>query len=419
MAIAKLEYGLVGVFRLFVGFRLVLVLVSGLELTNPDELLRSHLIYFIMSISEVLFLGIWLWWDWPRCHAGPWFLPIALAVCTVMPIAELSVAFSDELDAHQLGGMMGSMINILLVLPLLLIAWQYRFATAVVFCLGTLVLRVLLFPRVLLTGVDFSRLELQDLGMEIQNLVWSTLAFALVGYLVDRIMKVQREQRGKLAEANAQLVNHAVTREQLATSRERNRVARELHDTLAHSLAALAIQLDSMAARWPDMPDKAGQTLDLALATARSGLDETRRALGALRAGTLDDLGLVLALECLAKEIAGRHRVEVVCQVSGDPAFAGTDVAHCFYRVAQEALENSVRHAEAGRLRLEFRAGQGVLDLSVSDDGAGFDPAVEVSGHGYGVRGMRERAELIGAALVIQSRPGQGTAVTMAWREAT
>src|SRR4029078_5838718 len=107
-------------------------------------------------------------------------------------------------------------------------------------------------------------------------------------------------------EANAKLVDYASTNEQLAVTRERNRVARDMHDTLAHTLSAVSVQLEAADSVWDSQPQQAHELLQKSLASARAGLGETRRAVRALRASPLDDLGLGLALRDLAESTADR-----------------------------------------------------------------------------------------------------------------
>ena len=137
------------------------------------------------------------------------------------------------------------------------------------------------------------------------------LLYLVVGFVITRMVSAQREQRQKLADANERLVAYAATAEQLAVSHERNRLARELHDTLAHTLSSLSVQLEAVDSVWGVAPEQAHDLLAKARANARSGLTETRRALQALRASPLEDLGLVLAVRNLAEATAARNGLVV------------------------------------------------------------------------------------------------------------
>src|SRR5689334_5255301 len=222
----------------------------------------------------------------------------------------------------------------------------------------------------------------------------------------------QREHRAALAEANRKLAQYAATTEQLAVSQERNRLARDLHDTLAHSLSGVSVQLEAVQALWDVNADAARKMLDQATANTRSGLTEARRALQALRAKPLEDLGLVLALSTLAESVAARAGLNLDLDVHNHLDHLAPEVEQCIYRVAQEALTNVARHAGARSLRVALTHDNGALTLTISDDGRGFDPAA-VNGTHYGLKGLRERAEMIGATLEVSSRPEQGTSIQL------
>jgi signal transduction histidine kinase len=227
--------------------------------------------------------------------------------------------------------------------------------------------------------------------------------------------RVQREQRNFLTKANMQLARYASTLEQLTVSRERNRLARELHDTLAHTLTAVAVQLEAVDSAWDVAPDKARTLLHKSLAQTRSGLMETRRALQALRASPLEDLGLALAVRSLAEITARRSGLELELSVPPEVGNLSPDIEQGIYRVAQEAMENVVKHANASRICVALAQEEGKITLTVQDNGRGFDvETIEADGH-YGVQGMRERAAMMGAQLTIQRGIHGGTEVQLVW----
>jgi signal transduction histidine kinase len=238
-----------------------------------------------------------------------------------------------------------------------------------------------------------------------------TLTFLVVGFLVSRMMAAQRQQRRELQHANQQLLGYTITLEQLTTSRERNRLARELHDTLAHTLSGLAVQLGAIKALWKRDEPEAQNKLDDAISTARSGLNETRRALQSLRAEPLEDLGLGLAIKELAKSASARCGASVTLEMPELSDKLPPNISQAFYRAAQETLENIVRHSEATHVTLMMTYANEVLTLQITDDGIGFNPE-DIESDTYGLRGLQERAELIGGRCVIDSRPGQSTTIT-------
>ncbi|MEM7134391.1 MAG: histidine kinase [Chloroflexota bacterium] len=131
-------------------------------------------------------------------------------------------------------------------------------------------------------------------------------SLAVVGYFVWRLSQTEQSQRQQLAAANSQLRRHAIQREELTISRECNRLARELHDTLAHSLSGVAVQIEAAQALWSTDPESAEVMLSRADDMARTRLTEARRALQSLRATPLQDLGLSLALQAMGEEVAAR-----------------------------------------------------------------------------------------------------------------
>jgi signal transduction histidine kinase len=157
--------------------------------------------------------------------------------------------------------------------------------------------------------------------------------------------------------------------------------------------------------------------LQRSLQATRAGLTETRNAIQALRAAPLADLGLVRALQDYAETTAGRAGFQLELDQPKTLEGLPPEVEQCFYRIGQEAIENVARHAQAKHLCLRFAGTAAGLRMEIADDGIGFDPqAVEAERH-FGLQGMRERAQLIHAALQISSCAGQGTCLSLSWPE--
>jgi two-component system sensor histidine kinase UhpB len=189
---------------------------------------------------------------------------------------------------------------------------------------------------------------------------------------------------------------------------ERQRIARELHDQVGQTLTAMLLQIESFYA---DAPDDLRDHLDQLRETTRSGAEDVRRIAQSLRPEALEELGLRSALVVLSELFADQAGVPVVRRVEDDLELSGQDEL-VVYRVAQEALTNIARHAHATLAELELsRDGDGAVVLKVHDDGRGFDVAGQALS--YGVRGMRERAMLIGATIHIESAPRAGTTIVL------
>jgi len=426
-----LEPGLLSVFRVYVVLRLVAMLAVAefFFLRYGPWFQLIQLPYVLLFLSNFVFLLVYLSWPWLERNLGWIYLPFALIVSAVGPILEARYLFVVYDPAYEARFWL---VLPFLAIPLILTAWQYRFRYVVGFCLATALFEALLIAIVPSPDPMGTVSDMGYLGVR-------TVFFVLIGYIVCHLMTEQRAQRQELDKANRTLVRYAATLEQLSISQERNRLARELHDTLAHTLSALAVQLDAMATVWSQMPPKARTMLQRALAMTRTGLDDTRRALAALRATPLKDMGLGLAVSQLAEEVAVREGLTLHLDVADSLGSLEPEVEQCYYRVTQEAIENVTKHAQASSLRVSLSRGQGardtgVLSLEVADDGRGFSVAKWEAGSGqvegrhtdrvpgdtalpnaskFGIKGMRERAELIGARLEIESDPGKGTIVRL------
>jgi two-component system sensor histidine kinase UhpB len=192
-----------------------------------------------------------------------------------------------------------------------------------------------------------------------------------------------------------------------ATESERLRIARELHDEVGQTLTAVALRAERAAGELPTQTSALQEIVD----TVHRSLDDVRRIARELRPEALDDLGLVDALIslCLRMERQGAERV--LRELEGGLPPLSPEVELVIYRVAQEALTNAFRHAQASRVRVALRRGSGNVVLSVTDDGRGLPTPMPTQA--TGLAGMRERAILIGAELEIDSPPGDGVEVRL------
>jgi two-component system sensor histidine kinase UhpB len=193
----------------------------------------------------------------------------------------------------------------------------------------------------------------------------------------------------------------------MAQEGERQRIARELHDEVGQTLTGVMLQVEGLAGVIP--AELQGQLEELR-ETARHGIEEVRRIARQLRPETLDELGLPSALGALATGFGEQARIPVKRRLQPGLSLS-SEQELVIYRVAQEALTNVARHAGATHVVLELTSTDEHTLLRVRDDGRGMSPDSLLSSNG--IRGMRERAMLIGAALSIDSSPGAGTEVRL------
>lgn len=211
---------------------------------------------------------------------------------------------------------------------------------------------------------------------------------------------------------NARLQEHARV---LAVFGERNRLAREIHDTIVQSLTAISLQLEAARGLLPEAPDRASRNVERALGLARASLEEARRSVLDLQPGPLQRLSLPDALRALIEEIATDTGWRVEFDAAGYRGHAPQHYEAGLYRIAQEALVNAKKHAAADWVRLVLSKSDTDLTLSVQDNGKGFDtgdPELE-PGHdgGFGLISVQERARLLGGEAQFVSAPGRGTIV--------
>jgi signal transduction histidine kinase len=350
-------------------------------------------------------------WQWAQKKLGRALLPTAIFFLSAAPIV-VTFALVPYIPRPLLGVAEGLSLRLTtpLFLGLILTTWNFPWRYAGLYCAGC---ALLTFAMLLLVPATN--------GLTTPGVVFilsETAVFLALSYFLHTLLARMRAQQASLEQANAKLSSYAGTLEQLAISRERNRVARELHDTLAHTLTGMTVQLETVKAYWDVDSQAARELLNQVLEASRSGVQETRLALKALRASPLDDLGLSLALRQLAESAAERGNLALQAQIPENVNLA-PEREQCIYRVAQEALENIVRHAHAQTLAIRLIVRDQHITLEILDDGKGFTvngngkvPDITETGH-YGLAGMYERAALAGGTLEIASALGQGTRVVL------
>ena len=199
----------------------------------------------------------------------------------------------------------------------------------------------------------------------------------------------------------------------VALVEERNRLAREVHDTLAQELAGIALQLEAADALLESAPERARVRIRQALEQARESLAEARRSVLDLRAGPLERQTLAAALETLGRRFADETGIAVATNIAQEGPRLPARAEEALYRIAQEALANVRRHAQASAVQIELHITGDQAMLTINDNGRGFSAEGEPteSGHGFGLIGMQERARLLNGTMRISSCAGEGAQV--------
>jgi signal transduction histidine kinase len=234
------------------------------------------------------------------------------------------------------------------------------------------------------------------------------------GFSMDRLMRSRfRNERliRELQESQRQLEASAQQGRELAVLRERERLARELHDVLGHALVLAAVKIEAAQRLQPVDSSKATAELDATKQLIRGTMGELRRAVASLRAAPLERQSLATAIADSAKETTARSEIRTTIRC--EEVHGLTPIQEeALLRVAQEALTNTLKHASATAVVVRLDQTNGQVRLEVTDDGSGGSSAADWSeAGGYGIRGMQERMELAGGALTVLARPEGGTEV--------
>lgn len=244
------------------------------------------------------------------------------------------------------------------------------------------------------------RREFTDSDVELLGSVAGLMAGAIENARLHRRLSDREEALERFAERTVELQES-----------ERRRLAGEIHDGISQRIVSLSFHLSAAADAVAHDPGFAAGQIAAAQTLAGAALEETRLAIAGLRPPVLDDLGLAASLESLARELPGLA-VEVDASACQLPEHVETAI----YRIAQEALQNVAKHAEATQVVLRLSEYPDAVLVEIADDGSGFDTSKTPSGTDivrYGLAGIRERAELIGAELELESFPGRGTTVRL------
>ncbi len=405
----NIEPGLLRIFRYFTAVAVLyfaIVWIFNMFAAGFSESLK-----FQLWGNFFVYLGIYVYLNLPQLEKRlkSFYLPLALTISSVSPIVGNIMYLLDPQQAniHTIINQSWLWLPILFV-PLILIAWQYNYKAVLAFVIFTngLELSVLL---ALMGGITAENITLVSVPL------LRSFAFGIVGYIVNTMAATQRMQTKKLIQANFRLNQYLNTLEQLTAGRERIRLAGELHDTLAHTLSGLSINLEAIKTVIPATNTEAQDMLDHSLKLARSGLDETRRVLKALRAGPLEDMGLRKGLENLIQDASMRGSIPIDFRYPEKILILPLEVEQSIYRITQESLENILKHSNATAADVNLDISDNELVLMIHDTGDGFMLDQIQSNDSFGLQGLKERAASVGGKLDVQSQPGMGTMIHFSW----
>jgi signal transduction histidine kinase len=378
----------------------ILLAVSyGVTLLIPDVPLEGRLILGVLS----LLAAAWVYLVFTR-SPRPWQAhPVRMAIHMVGLLAFASVLM--WLTPLYLIFAITGFFHAMLLRPWPLVI------------LGVFLTSVLI--HVIVTGFPWPQPELWILYPAV--IVIQTLAIGVGGLLGERLAESSEQRRQAVVrleralEENADLHRQLVERAREAgVLDERQRMAREIHDTIAHGLTGVVTQLEAAQAA-DDRPAEHRRHVENAARLARESLTEARRSLEAARPELLESASLPDALASVASRWAMRSGISVEVSTTGDPVPLHPEIEAALLRTAQEALANIERHANATRVGVTLSFMGDVVSLDVRDDGVGFEVTegrARAGGGGFGLTAMRQRISRVAGTLAIESEPGGGTAVS-------
>ncbi|MEO1388205.1 MAG: sensor histidine kinase [Cyanobacteria bacterium J06634_6] len=242
-------------------------------------------------------------------------------------------------------------------------------------------------------------------------MVGASLLFVLVLVFLQLMigaLLAERTSRQQLAIANTQLRQYALQVEEIATLKERTRVAREIHDALGHSLTALGLNLSAAIGLWAQAPQEAKSLVSQAQSLSQSALTDVRQAIAMLRAEAIASKPLGQLLRDLVTELQRNTNLQPHGSVQIDHDLSEAQKT-AVYRIVQEGLTNIAKHAQATKVTVEVQTAEKTLTIVIRDNGRGFNRSQTTSG--FGLRGMEERVLALEGTLVVDTAPDEGCCI--------
>lgn len=378
-------------------FYLTLAVPTLLALTTETMRYSSGLVFGLS-----LFLGLWyggmMMWVMPKAQGNQQAL---------LSLVYLVVAFS-------------------VWFPLSRAHWAYYLTASSFYGLmwGTLPFGLAVVGNILLTGLIIWSQALnlgRTITFSIELLITGGMAIgwsALLALWMRSVMRESAERKRLIEQLEAAQRSLAAAERQAGILQERQRLAHEIHDTLAQGFTSIVMQLEAADLVLPEDEKAARLRLQQARETARLSLAEARRLVQALRPEPLDGASLPEAMQRVVERWQQENKVQIKFSVTGEPCPLHPELEVSLLRLMQEGLANVQRHAQAHQVTVTLSYMEDQVALDVQDDGVGFDPQsvallVNQGSGGFGLQAMRERLAQLGGQLIIESAPGQGTTLAI------
>ena len=313
-----------------------------------------------------------------------------------------------------------ALLLVLVIRACLLFPWRGRISVAIVAYLSFLTIQIMSLMRFEFFGVSLGkplprilrRLPPEELQRVLFSLAFNSallfgLVVAFVILLVGAVL-AEHESRTKLITANRRLRKYALEVENQATLQERNRIAREIHDSVGHYLTAQSIQLENTALFLTQEPEKASNHLTKARKLGKEALANIRASVTTLRRNPLQEESLLTIAKKLIADFKSNTNIIVFSEIklATNPSI---EVTTALYRIIQEALTNIAKHSKASKVKLSLQESTTKIHLLIEDNGCGFNPIDNTTG--FGLQGMQERTAVLNGNFKIISKAGKGSQI--------
>ena len=409
---------------------------------HPWRLLL-YLEWILLGIALITSLSGLISYPHPRHHGGfqpTWFSFVGIFCIAILGLMGWKLPRNSQLlkQAHVISGFVLCWLTTLFatsgerILPVLLLivairacllfSWSGRIFVAIFAYISFLTLQIMSLMRISLWGISLGRplppvlrrlppdeLRRVLLGLVFNSALLFAFVLAFVLLLVGAVL-AEYESRAKLVQANRRLREYALQIENQATLQERNRIAREIHDSVGHYLTAQSIQLENTALFLAQDQIKAASHLAKARQLGKDALTNIRASIATLRTNPLQERSLLTTIEELILEFQSNTNIAIASEIDLISTLP-TEVNTALYRIVQEALTNISKHSQATKVNLSLKETGSKILLSIQDNGCGFNQSDNTTG--FGLQGMKERTAALHGKIAIMSKYSQGCRINV------